>query len=78
MGKSWGKNIQKSSKMFGKLFPKFSLINQAKPLKTQRFKKPSTTPHNPKVVSSSLTPATTFIRNFKVPDFFVIIDLTAV
>jgi hypothetical protein len=34
--------------------------------------------HNPKVVSSSLTPATRFIRNFKVPDFFVIIDLTAV
>lgn len=28
-------------------------------------------PHNPKVVSSSLTPATRFIKEFKVLDFFV-------
>jgi hypothetical protein len=27
--------------------------------------------HNPKVVSSSLTPATKSFRNFKVPDFFI-------
>jgi hypothetical protein len=40
--------------MFEKLFPKFSLINQAKPLKSLKFINLSASPHNPKVDSSSM------------------------